>query len=83
MGLQMGTTSIDKRGRVVIPKELRERLDLKPEQSIFIEVRGKELVLKPALKVEKFMEELRGCVRGSRIRHSELKEIWGITHAHH
>lgn len=83
MGLKMGTTSLDRRGRVVIPKELRERLNLKPDQSMLIEVRGKEIVLKPALEVENFVAELRGCVRGSRIKPSELKEIWGITHAHH
>lgn len=79
----MGLTSLDKRGRVVIPKELKEKLDLKPDQSIFIEVRGNEIVLKPALEAEKFAAELRGCVRGSRIRPNELKEIWGIAHAHH
>lgn len=79
----MGTTSLDERGRIVIPKELREKFGLKPDQSIIIEVRGEEIVLKPALTVEKFVAELRGCVRGSRIKPSELKEIWGITHAHH
>jgi len=79
----MGTTSLDKRGRVVIPKELREKLDLKHDQSIIVEVRGREIVLKPALKVEEFIAELRGCVHGSRIKPQELKEIWGIAHAHH
>ncbi|MGB9659585.1 MAG: AbrB/MazE/SpoVT family DNA-binding domain-containing protein [Nitrososphaerales archaeon] len=83
MGLEMGLTSLDKRGRVVIPKELRKRLGLKPNQSMLIEVRGKEIVLKPALEVEKFIAELRGCVQGSRIKPSKLKEIWGIKHAHY
>jgi len=82
VGLKMGVTLLDKRGRVVIPKELREKLDLKPDQSILIEVRGKEVVLKPALRAERFIEELKGCVHGSRIRPSELKEIWGVAHAH-
>jgi len=44
---------------------------------------GEEIVLKPMLDVEKFIAELRGCVRGSRIRPRELKEIWGVKHAHH
>ena len=79
----MGITFLDKRGRVVISKELREKLGLKPDQSILVEVRKNEIVLKPALNVEKFIEELEGCVHGSRIRPSELKEIWGIAHAHH
>ena len=82
VGLKMGMAFFDKRGRVVIPKEIRERLSLNPGQSILIEVRGEELVLKPALKVETFIAELKGCVRGSRIRPTELKEIWGTAHAH-
>ncbi len=79
----MGITSIDKRGRVVIPKELRENLGLKPDQSLVIEPRAKEIVLRPALKVEEFIVELKGCIRGSRVEPVKLKEIWGIEHAHH
>ncbi|RLI41043.1 hypothetical protein DRO64_08110, partial [Candidatus Bathyarchaeota archaeon] len=77
MGDKMGLTSLDDRGRVVIPKELREKLGLRPDQRFLIEVRGDEIVLKPALDVEKFIAELKGCVHGSRIRPHELKEIWG------
>ncbi len=82
VGLKMGLAVFDKRGRVVIPKEIRERLGLMAGQSVLIEVRGEELVLKPALKVETFIAELNGCVRGSRVRPTALKEIWGTTHAH-
>ena len=79
----MGLSSLDKRGRVVIPKELRQELGLKPDQTVIIELRGREIILKPALEVDKFIEELRGCVHGSQIEPSELKEIWGTAHAHH
>ncbi len=83
MGLKMGQTLLDERGRVVIPKEVREKLDLKPNQSLIVEIRGKEVVLKPVLDVESFIAELKGCVHGSRIKPSELKDMWGIPHAHH
>ena len=83
VGVKMGLTFLDDRGRVVIPKELREKLGLRPDQRFLVEVRGEEIVLKPALDVEKFIAELKGCVHGSRIRPHELKEIWGIKHAHH
>jgi len=79
----MGLSSLDKRGRIVIPKEFRQELGLKPDQTVIIELRGREIILKPALEVEKFIEELRGCVHGSQIEPSELKEIWGTAHAHH
>ena len=79
----MGEILIDGRGRVVIPKEVRDKLDLKPNQRLIVEVRGKEIILKPAVTVEEFIAELKGCVHGSQIKPSELKEIWGIGHAHH
>ena len=79
----MVLTSLDERGRVVIPKELRKELGLKPDQTVIIELRGREIILKPALEVDKFIEELRGCVHGSQIEPSELKEIWGTAHTHH
>jgi len=79
----MSLTSIDERGRVVIPKQLRENLGLKPNQRLIVETRGKEIVLKPALKVEEFIAELRGSVRGSKIKPNELKKIWGTAYAHH
>ena len=72
----MGLTSLDKRGRVVIPKELRQELGLKPDQTMIIELKGREIVLKPALGPEKFIEELRGCVHGSQIEPIKLKESW-------
>jgi len=83
MGVKMGLTSLDDRGRVVIPKELREKQGLRPDQRFLVEVRGEEIVLKPALDAEKFIAELKGCVHGSRIKPHELKEIWGIKDAHH
>ena len=79
----MGETVLDERGRILIPKEIRERLELKPNQSLIIEVRGREVVLKPASNIESFAMELKGCVSGSKVKPSELKEIWGVAHAHH
>lgn len=83
MGFQLGSkTSIDDRGRVTIPREIRRKLDLKKDQNLTVELRNKEIVLKPALQMEEFMSQLRGCVKGSRLKPTELKEIWGVTHAH-
>ncbi|RJS87036.1 AbrB/MazE/SpoVT family DNA-binding domain-containing protein [Candidatus Bathyarchaeota archaeon] len=78
MGVEMGITRMDERGRIVIPKEYRERLGLRPEQEFLIEIRGDELILKPAVSVETFIEKLRGCVHGSKIKPLELKKIWGV-----
>ncbi len=77
------TSSFDKRGRVVIPKEVRDMLGLKPNQRLLIEVKNGEIVLRPAFDAKKFIRELRGCVRGSKVKPEELKQIWGVHHAHY
>lgn len=40
-------TSLDKSGRVVIPKKLRERANLDPGVEFEIEIKGKEIILIP------------------------------------
>ena len=83
MGFKMGETLLDERGRIVIPKEAREKLDLKPNQRLLVRVREGEIILKPPADAKKFITELKGCVSGSKVKPSELKEIWGIRHARH
>ena len=78
MGKEMGEKiEMGKRGRIVIPKKLREELALKPGQILWIKRANKELLIKPTLKVEEFIAELRGCVKGSKIKPLKLKKIWG------
>lgn len=79
----MGETLLDERGRIVIPKEAREKLNLKSNQRLLVRVREGKIILKPPADAGKFIAELKGCVKSSRIKPSELKEIWGTAHAHH
>ncbi len=57
-------TTIDKAGRVVIPKEIREKMDLK-ENSILlvVETDGDALILKK-LDIRQIAERLRGELKG-------------------
>jgi len=41
------TVEMDKSGRVVIPSEIRRALKMSGEQTLLIEVRKEEIVLKP------------------------------------
>lgn len=51
--------TIDKYGRVLIPKEIRDRLGLVPDTTLDLFVRGDELVLRPRnLDLERRVEEL-------------------------
>lgn len=78
----MEEATLDKWGRVIIPREIRETLGLRPNQKLIVETKGKEIVLRPVIQVETFSKELRGCVHGSKVEPMKLKENWGITHAH-
>jgi AbrB family looped-hinge helix DNA binding protein len=83
VGNIMGEAVIDERGRIVIPNEIRAELKLRPEQKLRISRRGKDLLLSPEVSADEFISELRGCVRGSKIKPVDLKTIWGVGHPHH
>ena len=73
---------IDERGRIVIPNDIRSELRLRPDQRLKVSTKGKELVLSPEVGVEEFVSQLKGCVKGSKVRPEDLKEIWGVDHPH-
>lgn len=51
--------TIDKYGRVLIPKEIRDKLGLKPGTTLDIIIRGNELILRPHdVKLEQKVREL-------------------------
>ena len=78
----MGEAVIDDRGRIVIPNEVREELNLRPEQRLKVVPKGRGLVLTPEIGAEEFIAKLKGCVHGSKVRPEDLKKIWGEAHAH-
>ena len=75
----MGTAEIDKRGRITIPKEDRERLGLTPGKRVLIREKDGSLVIKRFISPEKFISELKGCItiKEHHIDPLKLKEIWG------
>jgi AbrB family looped-hinge helix DNA binding protein len=79
----MGEATIDERGRILIPNQVREELGLRPDQRLRISTKGEELVLSPEVGLEEFISGLRGCVHGSKIKPEDLKAIWGVDHPHH
>ena len=79
----MGEAVIDERGRIVIPNEIRSEMKLRPEQRLRVSTKGEELVLSPEIGTDEFVAGLRGCVRGSKVKPEQLKEIWGVGHPHH
>ena len=52
--------TIDRAGRVVIPKEIRDRLALEPDSSIEVTVDGDEIRLSPVRKRSRVIVEVDG-----------------------
>lgn len=77
VGNEMGTDEIDERGRVTIPKELRDKIGLKPKARVRITAGKNGVKIEKAVDLSEFMTELRGCitVKGE-IDPMRLKEIW-------
>jgi AbrB family looped-hinge helix DNA binding protein len=48
---------IGEKGQIVLPKDIREYLGLKPGSEVVFEVKGKEIIIKRSVDPEKFVEE--------------------------
>lgn len=71
----MERVTVEDRGRILIPKEIRDELGIRPREKFRIEARDGEVVLKPEKDLEA-VRELKGCVKDGGIDPIELKKIW-------
>ncbi len=63
-------TTIDRFGRLVVPKDIRDRLGLKPGAEVEIDEQGSEIILKPVereapLKMEQGILVFAGAATGA------------------
>ena len=77
VGDKMGKIEIDDRGRITIPKEMREELGLKPGDGVRIKKRDDALLIEKEIDLPTFIDEMKGCitVKGE-IDPLKMKEIW-------
>lgn len=75
--------TIDEKGRVTIPKEVREALGLEPGVDVRIGVEGDRIVIRPRVSREEFIEAMEGCITEETARDDapdidplELTDIW-------
>ncbi|MEM2930734.1 MAG: AbrB/MazE/SpoVT family DNA-binding domain-containing protein [Thermoproteota archaeon] len=66
---------IGPKGQVVIPKIIREALGIQPGDEIVMEVREKELLMKPELDPEKFIDDFCSIGKKKLTRKIDLKRI--------
>jgi AbrB family transcriptional regulator (stage V sporulation protein T) len=60
----MPLTKLDERGRILLPKEIREELNLKPSEEMYVMSAGKEMILLKKVNVKKMVEDLIEKVKG-------------------
>ncbi len=77
VGNEMGTDEIDERGRVTIPKELRDKTGLKPKARVRITAGKNGVKIEKATGMSEFTDGLRGFIKvKGDISPLQLKEIW-------
>ena len=74
----MEEVTVDDRGRILIPKEIRERIGLQPGSGARLEVEDNRLIITPPLSPERFIQEMEGCISEGEpsLEPLKLKEIW-------
>jgi len=69
---------IDEKGRILIPKETREKIGLKTGGKARLKVEKEKLVIMPPITAEEFIKEMEGCISegAPTINPLDLKKIW-------
>jgi len=72
---------VDDRGRVLIPKHMRESLGLQPGRQARLEMEDGRLIITPPTSPEEFIREMEGCIKKGTptMDPLKLKEIWEKT----
>lgn len=66
--------TLGEKGQVVIPKDIRNYLGLKPGSQVVFDVKEKEIVIKPAVDPRKFVEDFCNVPKKLR-RKIDIKKI--------
>ena len=71
----MGEVTVEDRGRVIIPKAVRDKLGIRGGEKMKVKERDGEVVMRP-VKSGDSLKELKGVVKKSDVDPMEFKEIW-------
>jgi len=75
---KMEEVTVDERGRILIPRRIRERVGLQPGSGARLEVEENRLVIIPPISPERFIQQMEGCIKEGEpsLDPLKLKEIW-------
>lgn len=71
----MGEVTVEDRGRVIIPKAVRDKLGIRGGEKMKVKEKDGEVVMRPVRSGES-LKELKGVVKKSDVDPMEVKEIW-------
>lgn len=66
---------MEDRGRVIIPKAVRDKLGIRGGEKMKVKEKDGEVVMRPVRSGES-LKELKGVVKKSDVDPMEVKEIW-------
>lgn len=67
--------SVGEKGQVVLPKDIRDYVGIKPGSEVFFEVRGKEIIIKPSADPKQFVEDFCSIVPKNKRKSIDIKKI--------
>lgn len=72
------TVTVDEKGRILIPKETREKLGLKTGMKARMKVEKEKIVIMAPVSPEEFIKEMEGCITEGKptMDPVELKKMW-------
>lgn len=70
--------TVDNKGRVLIPKEVRDKVGLQAGGRARLKIEKENIIIMPPISPEEFIEEMEGCIREGipTIDPLKLKKIW-------
>ena len=70
--------TVDDKGRVLIPKEVRDKVGLRVGGKARLRIEKENIVIMPPISPEEFINEMEGCIREGTptINPLKLKKIW-------
>ncbi|MFC7076844.1 AbrB/MazE/SpoVT family DNA-binding domain-containing protein [Haloarcula halophila] len=74
---------IDRKGRITIPKSIRDRLNIDPGEQVDIDIEDEAVVIRPQISREEFIQTMQGCIDDETRRESagtltpeDIKSDW-------
>ena len=70
--------TVDNKGRVLIPKEFRDKVGLQAGRKAILKIKQGRIIIMPPISPEEFIKEMEGCIKEgtSTIDPLELKKMW-------